>query len=180
MGVSDEEGSEFAFQSMVRYAAQVIALDHCLGVVTTALDEVLGKNEYKLAVLGLRGFALGEHGRVGIDDDRPYSESRQIPLLIRPAGDRQHRRNSRLLTSSSFPEILLGDTPDVTTEPAAIVLQSPSGRALQDDAWRLIIPHAAPAELYSKPDDRWEMNDVAIRYPHVVEEMEKRLRESKK
>ncbi len=54
-----------------------------------------------------------------------------------------------------------------------------SQRAVRTDVWHMRVPdYTAPAsragrdlavELYAKPDDRWEVNDVADRCPEVVE-----------
>ena len=46
-------------------------------------------------------------------------------------------------------------------------------RAIRTPAWYL--RHAAEPELYAKPDDRWEVNDVADRCDEVVGLLEKAL-----
>jgi arylsulfatase A-like enzyme len=57
---------------------------------------------------------------------------------------------------------------------AAIV--SPSGeQALRTPAWYARFLDAERAELYLKPDDRWEVNDLACRCSDVVEAMRKAL-----
>lgn len=170
---------EFAFESTVRYAAQVMALDKCVGVVTTALDEALGAEGYTLALLGVRGYALGEHGQVG-EGDRPYSEARHVPLLIRPPGaERRHRRCHALRASQHFARLLSAELPAPLSDggglPSDIVLASPAGTAIQDEHWKLIAFDGGRHELYSKPDDRWEINDVAVRESLVVDELAERL-----
>lgn len=176
--VDESENAEFAFQSTVRYAAQVMALDHCLGVLTGALDDVLGSEQYVLAVVGLRGFALGEHGRVGIDEPRPYSEMRHTPLLVRPAGGANHRRFPQFLVPGDLPDLLLADSADDFSNVGRkeIVLASAAGQAWRDEHWMFYQPDSGECELYSKPDDRWEMNDVAAREHHTIEELEQRLK----
>jgi hypothetical protein len=42
-----------------------------------------------------------------------------------------------------------------------------SERAIRTPAWYL--RSAAVPELFAKPDDRWEVNNVAVRCPEVVE-----------
>ncbi len=43
-------------------------------------------------------------------------------------------------------------------------------QAIQTHAWKLI-RHGSKCELYAKPDDRWEVNDVSRRCPHIVESL---------
>jgi len=67
----------------------------------------------------------------------------------------------------------------------AIIVGAGGGRAIHTPAWYLLDPRkpagadaaksAAPVELYAKPDDRWELNDVADRCPSVVELLEQAL-----
>jgi hypothetical protein len=61
----------------------------------------------------------------------------------------------------------------------AIVVVADGSLAIRVPAWYLIKPpglsdvssrpHRATPELYAKPDDRWEVNDVANRCPEVVD-----------
>ena len=47
---------------------------------------------------------------------------------------------------------------------------------LRTGEWALHLPGTGgPARLYLKPDDRWEVNDVAGRQPEVVERLEATL-----
>lgn len=58
----------------------------------------------------------------------------------------------------------------------------PNGeRAIRTRAWQLRMPGASPMagdpvpptpRLYAKPDDRWEVNDVAIRCPEIVDSLQ--------
>ncbi|TWT35701.1 Sulfatase [Posidoniimonas corsicana] len=159
------------FLATLRYAAQVAALDQCLGMTVAALDSLLKGRPFTLAVLGTRGLALGEHGALGADL-RPYNEGRQLPLLVRRADSRSHQRLRELLTSADVPRLLLGDG----RPPRELaVLRSTAGHAVQDEHWKLYSPGEGEPELYSKPDDGWEINDVAVRQPHQVELLEERL-----
>lgn len=170
------DDDDAAFAATVRYAAQVMALDHCLGVLPAALDQTLGQGSYQLVVMGLRGFALGEHGRIGLDDQQPYNEMRHVPLMLRLPQSPQHRRSDRLLTLDALPNLLARTPEDLAAAGVDEVrLHSTDGIAYQDTHWKLYQPTAGEAELYSKPDDRWEMNDVAARHHHEVEELAARL-----
>jgi hypothetical protein len=45
--------------------------------------------------------------------------------------------------------------------------------AIRTPAWYLRV--APAAELYVKPDDRWEVNNVAVRCPEIVEGLSQEL-----
>lgn len=177
---STHTGDDLAFTASIRYARQVMALDACLGAVVAALDEVLGPSRYTLAIVGVRGFALGEHGCVGIDDPRPYAEMRHAPLLLRSAGDCHHRRVARIVSPTELGRLLLASKPDETGghQEDGVLLHSPAGHAWQNGEWKLVTHTERTPELYSKPDDRWEINDVAVRHEHVVEELQQALNEA--
>jgi len=55
--------------------------------------------------------------------------------------------------------------------------------ALRARNWAFLLPVAVPlgeaarqAQLYVKPDDRWEVNDLRQHHLELMEEMEKNLR----
>jgi hypothetical protein len=64
----------------------------------------------------------------------------------------------------------------------------PEERAIRTPAWHLRISQspsvqdeqAATDRLYTKPDDRWEMNDVANRCPEIVEQLTATLVDSER
>ena len=56
--------------------------------------------------------------------------------------------------------------------------------ALRTRDWAFLLPVASPpgeparhAQLYAKPEDRWEVNDVRQHHLELVEELEKNLRD---
>ena len=53
------------------------------------------------------------------------------------------------------------------------ILGNPSQRAIRTPAWHLRA--TAEPELFAKPDDRWEVNDVASRCRDVVEGLQAAL-----
>lgn len=162
-----DDPDDARFLATLRYSAQVVAFDQCLGFMLRALPEVLEGRPFRLAVLGTRGLALGEHGRLGADC-RPYNECRQLPVLLHQSREPSHSRCRGLLTSADLPALLLGEE---TTAREKAILHAPEGGAVQDEHWKLCVRQDAEPELYSKPDDTWEMNDVAVRHPHEVEEL---------
>jgi len=53
----------------------------------------------------------------------------------------------------------------------SIVISSDEHESLQTHAWKLLRSKMGGAQLFAKPDDRFEVNDVSSRCPDVVEKM---------
>lgn len=171
------------------YAGQVSLLDLALGGLVELLrSRPLGSNTL-LAVVSARGFPLGEHRRIGAVDDALYGELVQAPWLLRmPDGLGAMDRSQALVQPADLFATLLdwrhiarpqsgngrSVLPLVRGEQERLrdhvcIVGSHGERALRTPAWHLLLPPAAEAgeparpELYAKPDDRWEVNDVADR-----------------
>lgn len=173
------------------YAGQVVAIDNCLGVFLQALEELPVDRQPLLILASPRGFALGEHGRIGACGDGTYSEVIQLPLLIREPGDVQAgTRIPHLVQPVDLYTTLLRyfGLPQPTDEPSwghdllATIDQSPRQYActLHSDCWSLRTPiwflrDTDPRELFVKPDDRWEVNEVADRCTDIVSELQSAL-----
>ncbi len=152
------------------------------------------------------GFPLGEHGRVGWDRPWLYEEVVHLPLIIRlPGADQGGRRVSALTQSTdllaTLADAFLGSVPPTIEGQSFLPLvqrQSFSGRpevisfwemehaaevALRTDTWSFLLPLRTPAgeerwpQLYAKPEDRWEVNDLRPRQLTQAEIYEARLRE---
>ena len=174
------------------YAAQVQLVDECLGLLLDALNERPDRNELLLAVTSPRGYPLGEHKRIGPCDDALYSELVQIPLLIRfPRGIGRLARAQRLVqTCDLMPTILeacgwgehdpagfatslwreaQGDQPLPPRQIACAL--AGNQRLIRTPAWLLRETRdqeQAHRELFAKPDDRWEANEIASRCHEVT------------
>ena len=170
---SSGEACEARFAAGVRYAAQVMALDRCFASWLDIIDGLFEGEDLQIIVVGLRGFPLGEHGRVGGIDDRLYSEQQHVSLMARAVqpNDRFMRQSGSIKLSAAMSG-LLGSTRDAS----ATLLASPSGaRSVHTGEWLLRQPGpteaAEESELYVKPDDRWEQNDVASLRSEVVNDL---------
>ena len=179
------------------YAAQAAVLDECIDALVAALSE-LGLDQETLVVLvGTRGFALGEHGHVGGECRSLYSELLHVPCLVRqPEGAAPPPRSSRLAQPGDLHSLLcewfglheggvvaeprhwmLSNDDGATTEPQAVRASGDRGeQALRTHAWMLrrqrgVAGSPDQVELYAKPDDRWEANEVADRCADVVDEL---------
>ncbi len=182
------------------YAAQAMVLDECVGALLAALAES-GLDESTLVVLvGVRGYALGEHGVVGGDASALYGELLHVPCLVcAPGAVAPPPRSSRLVKPVDLLATLLewfglsasvhaatgGSLLEVEasspsrSRPYVIAVGEDGGRAIRTPAWMLYQrppvdtplaeqPAGATVELYSKPDDRWEANEIADRCPEVA------------
>jgi arylsulfatase A-like enzyme len=149
-----------------------------------------------LALTASRGLPMGEHLRLGPCDEALHGELVHVPLVLRfpdrlgaaarsqalvePADlwatllDRWRPRASSQQPWPAVPPSPTGVSlmPLVREEPAAtrerlVVAGVGQERAIRTPAWYL--RKAEPPELYAKPDDVWEVNDVANRCQDVVE-----------
>jgi arylsulfatase A-like enzyme len=181
------------------YAGQVTLLDDCLGGFWEMLEAEQLVGDTALVALGARGFPLGRNRRLGIVDQALYGELVQMPFLIRlPDGlgamgrsqslvqpcdlaptllDLSGLGHDRVAEGRSLVPVMRDDAPSLRDR---ICLAGDDGeRALRTPAWYLRLPgprtpadETPPPELYGKPDDRWEVNDVAQRCPEVVAAMQ--------
>lgn len=175
------------------YAAQVMVLDTCLGpifeLVRSAADPPT------MMVAGTRGYPLGEHGRVGIANAELHEESLHLPLILRVPGI-ANARSQALVQPQDFLPTLCHWWNLPTPEQFAceswlplieherdslrdrLVMVGPQQLALRTPAWFLIQSRNEEnpeVQLFVKPDDRWERNEVADRVPQIAEAMQQTL-----
>ena len=127
------------------------------------------------------GYPLGEHGVVGPVGSRLHEELVHVPLLIRLPGHRQGMRRVSAFTQGAdlaqtlcdlfgieCPSDLAGRSLlALTTGTASAWRQTARSargeeRAIRTVDWAYLAP---VPRLYRKPDDVWEVNDLAPRYP---------------
>lgn len=204
--LSNVDDPDLLLQYRVAYAAQVAVLDACVGAFVAAIEEIFPQEETLVMLAGSRGFALGEHGSVGVDgsSEQLYSERVHLPWLIHPCGNETPLPRLTSFANAADIGLTLLDWLQVDgargkcdgisclpllsgdTCPSRQLLVSGGAlgeRAIRTPAWML---RQKPAEgddpvdeptieLYSKPDDRWEYNDVADRCPDVIEQLTEEL-----
>ena len=181
-----------------RYAGQISALDTSLGEFLDELRSVEQTQDALFTLLSARGFPLGEHRRIGPFDNALYSELVQIPWLIRqPKAAGALGRSPALVQSSDLRGLLLEwwgfDAQHVHQGALSLLrLISDGGvwprervyirhgdreRGLRTPAWYARWQAGVPdsLELYAKPGDRWEVNQVANRCTDVAAAVEAEL-----
>jgi arylsulfatase A-like enzyme len=187
------------------YAAVVTAFDAQLGAVLDHLRQ-RGLFDGLLACVTARcGLALAEHGMVGSARAWLHDELVHVPLIVRlPAGEEAGLRIPALTQPvdlvPTFWEFLGRPVPMshgrslwplIRGKLEAVRPYAASGlRVGHSEEWllrapdlALLLPISVPAgdpprqpQLYVKPDDRWEVNDLAPRQPEQAEALEKTLR----
>jgi arylsulfatase A-like enzyme len=181
------------------YAAQTMVLDQCVGMLLETLDAANLTDSTLVVLVGCRGFALGEHGALGSEVRDLYSELTHVPLIVRrPGGDSvPPPRSSELVQPIDLLPSLLSwfnlatepgagrnllATDDASVQPVREVayasgvvgeialrthfwwMRQSGGRGKDGEA-------AGVVELFSKPDDRWEANEIADRCPNEAAAM---------
>jgi arylsulfatase A-like enzyme len=176
------------------YAGQVALLDVCLDALLEAAREHPLTDELLILVTSSRGFPLGEHLCVGQPRTLLYRELLHVPLLIRhPAKLQATHRCSRLAQPRDvyatlaewFGVVAMLPTDGVSPLSAPVSTAPNFAVAVDEDQWGLRTPAwfarfaslpdepGAPSdgELYLKPDDMWEVNDVSDRCGEVFAEL---------
>jgi len=176
------------------YAAQVSVFDQCLGALLAALESARPGQETMVTVLGSRGYTLGEHGWTGTQVEAHYGEQLHVPWLTYfPGRGEPLPRLGDLWQPADVGATLLDwfgveaglPLTDGATALPVLLGQPVGGRQfayscgkdteqlLRTPAWLLrSCPTATQVELFAKPDDRWEFNEVADRCPQIVEQMQ--------
>ena len=175
------------------YAAQVSVIDACVGALWNAIEELMCDRETLLMLCGSRGFALGEHDAIGSQCTDLLSEQLHLPWLLRICDDQSLRQRIPALTHPADIHATLldwlGIEPQAASDgrsllphldgcPAAphrksvLAVAASEERTLLTHEWLLRRQPEGDPQLFAKPDDRWEHNDVARRCHAEVEQLE--------
>jgi arylsulfatase A-like enzyme len=183
------------------FAGQLTLLDRCLGQVL----EAAATAGWAVLLTGLRGMPLGLHGVVGCERGNPpgglpYGEWAQLPaILVDAAGRMAGQRYGGLVVpaeiGATLVDIVAGHRSSPTAQPARlaglvdswsapardrVIIDAGEQAAIVTDGWHFVAsrPHGGgerPARLFAKPDDYFELSDVANRCAAVADELERAL-----
>ncbi|MFM9059658.1 MAG: hypothetical protein ACKOSQ_11135 [Planctomycetaceae bacterium] len=172
------------------FAGQLTLLDRCLGAV---IDAALASG-WSVLVAGLRGLALGLHGHVGPGGVAPFGEIVHLPALLADAAGRMAgQRHGGLVLPADLGTTLvealggrvappepgspwrgasLAGLLESWTSPHRdrVVAVTRGGAAVVTPGWHCVAG-ARRVALHAKPDDYFELCDVADRCPEVAEEL---------
>jgi arylsulfatase A-like enzyme len=185
------------------YAGTVTLVDRWLGELFKTLRET-GRYEDTLVIFTSdQGEPLGEHGYVRRFRPWLYEELIHTPLIVRMPGGTHGgtRRQAIVQTVDLLPTIL--SALDLPPHEAAHgfdllpVIQGDQAKvrdfaclgmdveeyAIRTHLWHLIVPVETDPddpprgpELYRKPEDRWDQNNVVEQFPEVADQLELVLR----
>ncbi len=205
-GLIDREDDFLYLSLQTSYAAAVSYVDAALGQLLEAVNGLDGGDEILLAVTADIGQNLGEHGLVGNSRPWLHDELIHLPMLLRLPGGAEGGRRVEALTQDVDLAPTLADwfgveLPGVhgrsllrlarglaeTIRPyvcSGLQIGAALEFALRTPQWAFLLP-AHPHEedkgrspqLYVKPDDRWEVNNVAQHHWEYVEQLERTLRD---
>jgi membrane-anchored protein YejM (alkaline phosphatase superfamily) len=172
---------------LATYAAGIKLFDEVITGVTDFVANSNDGNKTLLTLTASRGFPLGEHSVIGIQqsNEQLYGESIHLPLIIRYPDKFAQTVRSKSLTEPDdlrktierwfevSGEASLFELANETQESLReyIVTKSGSETAVITPLWFLRRLNENEQELYVKPDDRWEVNNVTTRCPDVVQEL---------
>jgi hypothetical protein len=176
---------------------QIVVIDQALGELLGTLKELNFAKDTLVGLIGVSGYPLGEHGMVGGESGHLYAEALHSPCLFRlgddlPVGVRfptimqpneigdwivkwlvseSNEESKKSIQISLFDESI--DTPDRI---GAAIATGDSEHFVVTPAWSCRITEGTSTtpnqtELFAKPDDRWEQNEVSVRATAVVEKM---------
>ena len=185
------------------YAGTVSHLDHWLGRLFEGLDRLGHFDDTMVVFTSDQGEPLGEHGYVRRFRPWLYEELIHTPLMIRlPRGERAGSRQKALVqTVDLLPTILSAlDLPANDKVQGFDLLPLIRGErarlrdyaclgmdveefAIRTEDWHFILPidpdpedEVRLPELYRKPEDRWDQNNVVAENPEVADQLELVLR----
>jgi arylsulfatase A-like enzyme len=204
-GPLDPDDDTLYLSLQTSYAAAVSYLDAGIGDLLDELARQDPAGEVLVLVTSDAGQALGEHGLVGPVRPWLHDEIVHIPLLLRLPGSAQAGRRVPALTQDvdlaptlaalfglavpgthghDLGPLLRGEVEELRPY-ACSGLQVDAGIewALRSPEWALLLPvqpHADDSgrtpQLYVRPDDRWEVNEVRQHHLEGAESLERTLR----
>lgn len=184
---TDETG-DLLFQCVQHsYAAAVSRFDRLVGRVYQMLDGFAQLERTAIVVTSGYGLSLGEHGQIG--QPELHTACVHVPLVIRlPHAVEAGRHVTALTTTNDLPATILGLLqgdprhgliPLWHGEPGghATVCFGPLDgvRALRTPERFVTLAADGTGQLFVKPEDRWEVNDLRLKHLDEAEQLEAEL-----
>jgi arylsulfatase A-like enzyme len=205
-GLIDCEDDYLYLSLQTSYAAAVSYVDAGIRQLLEALAGLQGGDDILLIVTTDAGQNLGEHGLVGASRPWLHDELIHLPLLLRLPGAAEAGRRVAALTQTVDLAPTLADWFQATLPDAHGHSLLPLARgevesvrpyactglhvgeaieyALRTPEWAFLLPvnpgtddEERSTQLYVKPDDRWEVNNVRQHHLEFAEQLERTLRD---
>ncbi len=187
------------------FAGTVTLVDRWLGELFEALRRTGRMDDTLLIFTSDQGEPLGEHGFVRRFRPWLYEELIHTPLIIRMPGGRHGgvRHQALVQTVDLLPTIAsalglppLRDEPPIHGHDLLSLIRGEQTKvrdyaclgmdvaefAIRTHLWHLIVPleddpeEPRTPELFRKPEDRWDQNNVLDQHPEVADHLELTLR----
>jgi arylsulfatase A-like enzyme len=201
LDTSDPDALDWLHNS---FAAVVTTLDAELGTLFGQLRARGLDQSAVWLVTSDYGYPLGEHGYIGPHRPWLHEELVHLPLVLRLPGAAEAGRRVYGFTQppdvaptlldlfgvkaegfAGFSLLPLARGEAESRRPHAITsleLGDAAEAAIRTDEWALLLPVRVPEgeirepQLFEKPDDRWEVNDLRSRNIERADELEQRLK----
>lgn len=179
----------------IAYGSQIRLFDELLEIALQEIDQSKWGREALFCLTATRGFPLGEHGVVGFYRPTLYNECAQVPMLIRwPGALRRSGRSGQLIQPGSVfdfladwhalkvpyrspfpkidPDVLMANKREMAVVGRSEV-EDVIQYSLQTASWKYL--SGTSRQLFVKPDDIWEFNDVSDLCSQVANDLELQL-----
>lgn len=203
--VGDDIDEAELFRLRRTYAGTVTLVDRWLGELFDALEKMGRMDDTLIIFTSDQGEPLGEHGYVRRFRPWLYEELIHTPLIVRMPGAKYGgaRHQALAQTVDLLPTLLeyfgvrpSKDGPILHGHDLLPLIRGEQTRvrdyacmgmdveefAIRTHAWHLTLPlihdpdEPRAAELYRKPEDRWDQNDVIEQNAEVADQLELALR----
>ncbi len=169
------------------YAGEVAFVDHCLGRLFEALEDLGYYDDSVVVLLADHGHPLADHGKFLKGGDRMYNELLKVPFMIRLPGGEGARRtpaivqfhdllptlldllgmanNASAMQGWSFLPVLRGEA-DAHREVIITGYHEAPDRCVRDQVWSYVQrPEGEPDELYNLVEDPRERVNLIDEHP---------------
>jgi arylsulfatase A-like enzyme len=169
------------------YAGEAAFVDHCLGRLFQALEDLGYYDDSAVVLLADHGHPLADHARFLKGGDRLYNELLKVPFMIRLPGGAGARRTEAIvqfhdvlptlldlvglandataMQGRSFVPVLRGSS-DTHREVIVTGYHEAPDRCVRDRTWSYVQrPEGEPDELYNLIEDPQERANLIDQYP---------------
>jgi arylsulfatase A-like enzyme len=184
------------------YSGVMMYVDDLIGQFMHLLTELKLMEETYILVTSDGGLAMGEHLQVGEVFPWLHEEVTHLPLILRLPQAEQRGRRVQQLTQPADLAVTVAElfgVPFTLPSHGRSLLGAVKGQTLRRDylcgrgrkgdmeewsirthQWHFLLPrpstsHRGP-QLYVKPDDRWEINNIVEQHLDIAEHLELTLR----